>query len=320
MYLYHSSCLYDKIRFVSKTVSGRFEIEGFSNQVVINNQSVEGSLPDGILKVLGFEREDFITQANGLMDKYAIKVPEDFPRPTVCEDALSGKVAKYYNDEVGICFCNCIKLEGKYSINTSKLLHELINFNEILHSASVSEVCANYLESGHNVQLFPKSDTGKKPDVLFDGIFCDVKVIQEADWTKEALRDEHIEEFRKEGQGPWHYISDDVCYDVGMSISNRAAKGIKQAEMLLVDLSLKSLPFLYEAGVVKESKLPDPQKNRVVFFCRSYGDSSSVFNCFGYYLDLDPSLWDVVKNCNKKTRMGVFPSPGHPKQTPANSD
>ena len=76
----------------------------------------------GILEVLGFKREGFIKQANGLLDKYAIKVPEDFPRPTVCEDALLGKVAKYYNDEVGICFCNCIKLEEKYSINTSKLL------------------------------------------------------------------------------------------------------------------------------------------------------------------------------------------------------
>lgn len=287
-------------------MSERFELENFSNMVIINNDSVESG---DILKVLGFNQEDFITQANDLLDKYSIEVPEEFPKPTVCEDALYGKVAKHYNDEVGICFCNCVKLEEKYSINTSKLLHELINFNEILHSASVSEVCVNYLESGHTVQLFPTSDTEKRPDILIDGIFCDVKVIQEADWTKEALRDEHIAEFRKTGWGPSHYISDDVCYDVGMSISNRATKGIKQADMLLVDLSLKSLRRLYEAGVVKEQKLPDPRKNRVVFFCRSYGDSSSVFNCFGYYLDFDPSLWDVVKNCNRKTTKGVFPPP-----------
>jgi len=307
MYLYHSSCLYDKIRFVSKTVSGHFEFENFSNMVIINNQSVEGG---GILKVLGFDQEDFITQANGLLDKYSIKVPEDFPKPLVCKDALHGKLAKDYSYEVSICFCNCIKLEGKYHINTLKLLRELINLNEILHSASVSEVCVNYLESGHNVQLFPKSDTGKKPDILIDGIFCDVKVIQEADWTKEALEDEHIAEFRKTGFGPWHDISDDVCYDVGMSISNRAAKGIKQADMLLVDLSLKSLGNLlsrHPLGGVKE--LPEPRGNRVVFFGRSYADSSSVFNCLGCYLDFDPSLWDIMKYLNEKTSMGIFPRP-----------
>ena len=288
-------------------MSGRFEFENFSNMVIINNHSVESG---DILRVLGFNQEDFITQANGLLDKYSIEVPGDFPKPLVREVALYGEIAKNYSHQVGICFCNCIKLERKYHINTLKLLRELINSNEILHSASVSEVCVNYLESGHNVQLFPTSDTGKKPDILIDGIFCDVKVIQEADWTKEALKDEHIAEFRKTGFGPWHDISGDVCFDVGMSINKRAAKGIKQADMLLVDLSLKSLGNLlswHPVGGVKE--LPDPRKNRVVFFGRSYSDSSSVFNCLGYYLDFDPSLWDIVKYINEKTSMGVFPPP-----------
>jgi len=95
-----------------------------------------------------------------------------------------------------------------------------------------------------------------------------------------------------------------------MSISNRAAKGIKQADMLLVDLSLKSLGNLlsrHPLGGVKE--LPEPRGNRVVFFGRSYADSSSVFNCLGCYLDFDPSLWDIMKYLNEKTSMGIFPRP-----------
>ncbi len=278
-------------------------------EVRINNMGIEQFHPHSSLKDLGFEQEEFVKEANYLLDKHEIKIPDDFPKPIVTKEALHGDISVYHTHKVGVCFCNCINLESKYNINTSKLLRGLMKPDPIeglIHSTSISVIAIDYVNKGYKVELFPRPKTGRRPDLLVDAILCDVKVIRESDWTKEALADEHRQEFLKTGMSPPHYIRDDVCFDLGMFIRNRGSEGIQQADMLLVDLSLKSLPNLHSLGGVKRQVLPPPQRNRIVFFCCAF-DTGKVDS--GYYLDFDLSLWEAIRSCDKRMRRGWLPPP-----------
>jgi len=294
------------------SVKNRFEfVPGIQHgEVRINNMGIEQFHPHSSLKDLGFEQEEFVREANYLLDKYKIKVPHDFPKPIVTKEALFGEkpVHVYHTHTVGVCFCNCIQLE-KINVNTAKLLRELIKPDPIeglLHSTSISVIALEYVDKGYKVELFPRTKAGRKPDLLVDGIFCDVKVIQESDWTKEALKNEHREEFLTTGMAPPHYIRDGICFDVGKFIEIRSSDGIQQAEMLLVDLSLKSLPNLHGMAGVQRQTLPPPKRNRIVFFCCAFHEGKVES---GYYLDFDPSLWEVIRSCDKKMRRGWLPPP-----------
>jgi hypothetical protein len=285
----------------------RFEIErGIDHSwVTLNGQSVEFFHPHSSLLDRGFDQKQFVKEANQLLDKYEkkyrIRVPTDFPKPIIAELALFGKEAKNYNAWIGYCFCNIIILERDYGVDALPLLYELMRRGDLLHSTSVSVVAVDYLEKRHEVKLFPKTGIGRNPDLLIDDVTCDVKARREADWTQEIKESERKKEFVATGKGPCHEIRDDICYDIGMAIGNRGSKGIQQAEMLLVDLSLKSLPWLHRMGGVRKQKLPCPKKHRIVFFTWEYGGDMPA--CSGYYLDLEPSLWKAIRSCNKTMRI-----------------
>ncbi len=105
----------------------RFELAPGVNHgwVCINRSSVEEFHPQSSLMDLGFKQEEFVREANRLLDKYRFEVPIDFPMPDVVPDALCRQVSVSYGLFVGYCFCN-FKLETQHGIDTSKLLKELI--------------------------------------------------------------------------------------------------------------------------------------------------------------------------------------------------
>jgi len=295
-------------------MKSRFKIEdGLDHSwITMNGQSVEFFHPHSSLSDRGFDQKQFVKEANQLLDKYEkkyrIQVPTDFPKPIIAELALFGKVAKNYNAWIGYCFCNLIILERDYGVDALPLLYELMRRGDLLHSTAISVIAVDYLEKCHEVKLFPKTGTHRKPDLLIDNVICNVKAIRESDWTQEIGESERRkEDFIKTGKGPRHKIRDEICYDIGRAIGNRGSEGIQQAEMLLVDLSLKSLPWLHRMGGVRKQKLPCPKKHRIVFFSWEYGGDMPA--CSGYYLDVAPSLWEAIRSCSKTKRLAMYPPP-----------
>lgn len=296
-------------------MEGRFEIlKRFPSDhgwVTINNQPIEVYHPNSSLLDLGFEPEDFVNASNNLLDSRKIKVPREFPQPITQEQSALGKTEVRYNHWLAVCMANCIKLERLYQTNTSRLLRELMNRepSTMLHSASISVLAIEYLSRGFPVALSPQIKADKKPDLMINNILCDVKTIRETDWLKEAVTEANVKKFRQTGMGPPLTISERITYEVGMAIRDRALEGIRQADMLYFDFSLKYLPWLYRIGKVEEKELPQPKKYRFAFFDWVYGDKDRKRDCSGYYIDLDSSLWDVLRYCDKKMASGILPPP-----------
>lgn len=287
----------------------RFSYNNKLDEIRINNITIP------IHGDIGYKPQEFVKAANNLLDKYGIDIPHDFPKPLVTErvDPQSKDLMGVRHDvkvnhsrKVPVVFVNCINLETKYNMNTSRLLREMTASDPVeglLHSASVSVVSLAYADDGRKVELFPRTKTGKEPDLLIDGISSDVKYIQESDFVKKIrgaggvchVRHGIISKTK-------HHTRDDVCFDIARFIQDRCSKGIRQADMLLADLSEKSLRDLNEIGSLIKRTLPAPMSNRIVLF------SWSVYSGHvdaAYYLDFDPQLWQAIRRCDKTYRIGV---------------
>ena len=100
-------------------------------------------------------------------------------------------------------------------------------------------------------------------------------------------------------------LSEDICYDVGQFISKKDSghKGIKQSDIIFADLSSKSFGWIERMLGTKNDIFPDLRKCRIIYFAKRSTELS------GFYLDFDPSLWNLIKTTNKKHGFGIYPPP-----------
>jgi hypothetical protein len=289
------------------------------NYVLFNNQSTHGFYKKNIsdtdtinmFNELSISEQEFIDKANSLFHKYKIKIPKDYPK--YC-DVSDGYFEEFYNmkpkeepwNEFNLCVYCCILLEEKYDIKSLKILkNELItpnNRNDIYHACTIAIVTLHYLRRGHLVELPKESKNQKNCDLIIDEIKCDVKSINQFDWSKEALS-KNREHFIKTGQGLEHNLSEDICFDVGEFIKNRGFNGIKQADLIFVNLSKKSLGTLFRIESIKKIDLPKLKKYRIIFF------SNYLLELNGFHIDFSGTIWNYIKENDRKHRYGIHPPP-----------
>ena len=255
-----------------------------------------------VLEELGMSECDFVDKANELFNECDIKIPSDYPKPRV----IKREVLKYATelnpmDDFAICVGSCILIKEEFGIDVSKIIRkELIEPNSrsgILHATSMASIALAYLRNGSSIEIPTEQKNRSNPDLVIDGLDCEVKVIEESDWTAD------MDLFT--GLGRKRLLSRDLCYDIGKFISKKDSghKGIRQADCVFADLSLKSFGLIEELTGLRNGVLPDLKKHRIVYFAKVITEFSS------FYLDVDPNLWELIKTTDKGYRCGVFPAP-----------
>ena len=138
------------------------------------------------------------------------------------------------------------------------------------------------------VKIPLENEDHPNPDLIINDIKCEVKTIQEYDWSKDIDPETGFGKKKERGQ--------DLCYDIGTFIAKEKSgyKGILQGEMIFADLTLKSLgeviSSIKEFGHGDKLKygLPEIKKYRILYFSRIYLD------CVCYYIDFEPRLWNLI--------------------------
>ena len=192
-----------------------------------------------------------------------------------------------------LCIYCCIVIEERFKINTSKLLRwDLIKPNSnsgIHHACSMSVIALNYLRMGLKVSIPTEQQNEHNPDLIINDLKCEIKTIQEKDWSKEI--DPETGFGKRKPRGP------DLCYDIGNFIAKEKSgyKGILQGDVVFADLTLKSLGDICKDikglgfGDQLEYGLPELKKHRIIFFARF------DLNCVAYTIDLESRLWNLVQ-------------------------
>jgi len=189
----------------------------------------------------------------------------------------------------------CTKLDDA-KIDISPLLTEFkrtATKSELTHSVSLSFVSFKYAQKGYPLSFFPPSDSTKNPDLEISGIKGDIKVIQPTD---------SFERHSEKGNDFTTKLADDLCYDIGTAIRERASKGIKQAELLFIDLGSKSPIWLTlkEKTVLYTDRLPEPKKYRIIYFWKyhhtNYSENQFPFSFYGFYIDIEECIWNYIQN------------------------
>lgn len=244
----------------------------------------------------------FADKANELFSRYHIRVPDDYPSQGTSKKSLKSRtVISIPWDEFTICVGCSILIDQKFNKDIGRILkNELVTANSygnILHVSALSAIVLYYLKNEFNVDI-PKEQKNKyNPDMIINGLNCEVKVVEESDWTLDINP--------RTGQGKNRILSEDIAYDIGKFISNRACEGIKQGDVILADLSLKSFDMIRENGWITKNRpgLADLQKYRIIYFAREiiYFDS--------FFIDFDPRLWQLIKASKDRYRFGISPPP-----------
>ena len=178
--------------------------------------------------------------------------------------------------------------------------------SDLRHACSLAFLSSIYTCTGHGIELRGRSRDSKNADLCIDGIFADIKVIQQSD-----LEQLH----REKGRVFQTKLSEDLCYDLGKAIQNRLHDGIKQAELVFIDLSQKSLSsiWLSEEFDTTSNIVPDPRRSRVVYYCKIgpnvFIGRELTYSFFATYIDVDPFLWDFIKRSNKITKHHLVGGP-----------
>lgn len=255
-----------------------------------------------IFRELRMTPKNFVNKANELFSRYHVRVPNDYPSEGISKEySQLGTVISIPWDEFTICVGCSILIDQQFNKDVQRILkNELVmtnSYSGILHASALSAIVLYYLKKGFNVDI-PKEQKNKyNPDMIIDGLSCEVKVVDESDWTLDINP--------RTGQGENRILSKDIAYDIGKFLSNRACKGIKQADVILADLSLKSFGLIRENGWITKNRpgLADLQKHRIIYFAREiiYFDS--------FFIDFDPHLWELIKTSERQYRFGIFPPP-----------
>ncbi len=269
-----------------------------------------------LLERLEVEIVEFVNKINALLEKYRIIIPKDFPKHSDSNrKILDKKVDDFPIYDFLICLHCCILLEDEFGIDTSKILRwELIKPNSnrgIQHACSMAVIAFNYLKKKYSVSIPREKKTELNPDLIVDNLKCEVKTIQEADWGRDVDPDTGFGKLKTRGP--------DLCYDIGKFIGkvDSGYKGILQSDVVLADLTLKSFGEISKDvrglgfGDKLKYGLPEPKKNRIIFFSRHYLD------CVGYYIDFEPRLWNLIDIASgfeyqKATFSFSFPADGKP--------
>jgi len=254
-----------------------------------------------VFNEVGMSPSVFVEKANRLFNEYNIKVPSDYPKNCSVTTKYYGETVVNTMDEFANCVASCILIKEQFDIDVSKIIrYELIEKNSrsgILHADSMAAVALYYLKNNASV-LIPKEQANQcNPDLLIDSLNCEIKVVDESDWT--------VDIDMSTGEGKKHSLSEDICYDIGMFIGKRDSghKGIKQSDVIFADLSRKSFGFIENMLGIKRNGFPKLHKYRIIYFAKIISEFSS------FYLDFDPYLWELIKTTEKKHRFGIFPAP-----------
>jgi hypothetical protein len=272
---------------------------------------------------LGVKPDEFVTQANELLNKHGVEFPSGFSavvegerytvkkgvkHPTSIKDFEKQEARINHVRKLPPFFINCLRLEHKFKIDAGKFLKDLIgkSYEEgLLHNGSLLVVALSYVEQKYPLELWPSGEQVTNPDLSIKGIKGDVKYITEADFFGRIF---------KEDQGKIYFankglrlqrdlrVGDDVCFDIGRFISSRCYDGIRQADMLFADCSEKDLRDLKSWGHSKPESLPVPRACRVVFFSWSMY-TNLIENA--YFIDFSKRLWSEIKTCAKIYRVGA---------------
>lgn len=171
------------------------------------------------------------------------------------------------------------------------------DMDELRHACSLAFLSSIYACSGYGIEFRSRSRDSKSADLCINGISADIKVIQHSDL--ELIQ-------RKRGRVFQTKLSEDLCYDIGKAIQNRLHDGIKQAELVFIDLSEKSLSSMWlgEEFDTTSHIVPEPRPFRVVYFCKVGPNvligRAGTYSCFATYVDMDPLVWDFIKRSDRK--------------------
>ena len=246
------------------------------------------------------EPEKFIEIYKKITEEYEFQITQDFYQKFKEERTAFGKKQYVGIDplEYIIDFliqCNTLLEKG---IEISPLFNEFRKSGDIYqlrHSCSLSYLTSIYALNGYEIKFLTYS-SGKSPDFSINGISSDLKVIQQSDL--EAIHMRKGREFRTN-------LSEDICYDIGMSIRDRLCEGIKQSDLVFIDLGSKSLTSLYLEEKFDSSSevLPEPKKCRVIYFCRIgpniFIGRKGTFSFFGVFIDFDINIWNYIRNSHR---------------------
>ncbi len=254
-----------------------------------------------IFRELHMTRKNFVNKANELFSRYRIRVPDNYPSEGISKKFEHlGKVNMSPWNEFAICVGCSILIDQEFNKDVRRILkNELVmanSYGNILHASALSAVVLYYLRKGFDVDI-PKEQEKPNPDFIINGLNCEVKAVRESDWTLDINP--------RTGQSENRILSEDIAYDIGKFISNPGYKGIKQSDVILADLSMKSFGLIRENGWITENRpgLADLQKYRIIYFAREiiYFDS--------FFMDFDPHLWELIKTSKRQYRFGIYPPP-----------
>lgn len=257
--------------------------------------------PEYIFSASKMSLSEFVDKANRLFDEYNIKVPKNYPKLNLVKSEYYGKTYEPNPmDDFACCIISCILIKEKFDINVSKIIKdELIKNNSrsgILHANTMATVALYYLKNKSQVVIPKDQKNQRNPDLVIDGLNCEIKVVDVSDWTMDINH--------STGKGKVRLFSEDICYDIGKFISskNSGHKGIKQSDVIFADLSMKSFGKIKNLTGIKRNKFPKLHKYRIIYFAKKINEFSSFF------LDFDPHLWEMIKTAEKKYRFGVLPA------------
>jgi hypothetical protein len=97
-------------------------------------------------------------------------------------------------------------------------LKESSDIYQLRHACSLAFLSSIYAYNGYDIEYRSRSNDSPNADVCINGIFADVKVLQQSD-----LEPIH----RKKGRVFTTKLSEDLCYDTGRAIQNRLQHGIR---------------------------------------------------------------------------------------------
>lgn len=194
-------------------------------------------------------------------------------------------------------------------IEVKPLVHEFkksSDMAELRHACSLAFLSSIYAYNGYDIEYRSRSKDSRNADVCINGIFADIKVIQQSDF--EQIHREKGRVFKTK-------LSEDLCYDIGKAIQNRLHDGIKQAELVFIDLSQKSLSSMWlgEEFDTTSNIVPEPTPFRVVYFCKIgpnvFIGREPVYSFFATYIDMDPRIWDFIKHSDRIITHGLAGGP-----------
>ncbi len=259
------------------------------NFELVDDEWISITKPDSVLKYNfklehGISPKDYVQIYKDISSKYNLNAKDDYPVEFIL---------------------NLSDLDNE-RVDVSPLMKEfggIGNIDDLRHTCSLAFITAAYTLAGYKIEFVRKTKGQKSPDFYINGLSADLKVRQRMDLEREFL---------KRNSNTFQVIlGEELCLDVGSTIQNRVYDGIKQAEVLFVDLDNRSLPFmvLWDSESRIKGSIPEPKESRIVYFCKAkLSEDSQRYPLSATYLDFDPKLWEFIKTSDDKIKWRLNPA------------